>query len=104
MLQVYEESFGKKVNLAKSTLLFSKNTSQEQRRLIKNSFRVQSIDNMGKYLGIPSLVGKDRKRAFRELKEIVVAIKGLIFFPKFHLSMALNRILSQPTHKHNESK
>ena len=34
---------------------------------------MQSTDNMGKYLGIPSLVGKDRRRAFREPKEKMIA-------------------------------
>ena len=69
ILNLYEENSGQKINLAKSALLFSTNTKQEIRRQIKASFGVQCTNNMGKYLGIPSMIVKDRRRAFRELKE-----------------------------------
>ena len=63
-LNLYEENSGQKINLAKLALLFSNNTKQELRRQIKDLFGVQCTNNMGKYLGIPSMVGKDRKRTF----------------------------------------
>ena len=71
MLKIYEKNFGQKINLDKSTLFFSCNTMHELKSKIKDVLGVQSIENMGKYLGIPGLIGKDRKRAFKELKEVL---------------------------------
>ena len=69
ILKTYEENSGQKINLDKLALFFSWNIIHELRRKIKDLFGVQSKKNMRKYLGIPTLVGKDRKRTFRDLKE-----------------------------------
>ena len=58
-----------RINLAKSVLFFSTNTTQMLRDQIQHLFDMQCTDNMGKYLGLPIMVGKDRRRTFRELKE-----------------------------------
>ena len=58
-----------KINLDKSTLFFNPNIKNESMRKIQELFGVQSIESMGKYLGIPALVGKDKKMIFRNLKE-----------------------------------
>ena len=69
MLKLYEEHFGQMVNVNKSALFFSPNTRNELRDIIKSLFGVQSTENLGKYLGVPALVGKDKRRAFRDIKE-----------------------------------
>ena len=74
MLKLYKESSGQKVNLNKSALYFNHNTRNECEGMIKNLFGVQSTENMGKYLRIPVLVAKDKKRAFQEIKERMVEI------------------------------
>ena len=60
------------INVNKSALFFSPNTRNELRERITNLFGVQSTKNMGKYLGIPTLVGRDRRRAFRDVKERLI--------------------------------
>ena len=72
-LKIYMENSGKRINLGKSTLFFNHNTRNELKCMIKNLFGVQSTENLGKYLGISSLIGKDRKRTFKELKDIMIA-------------------------------
>ena len=51
------------VNKDKTTLFFSKNTDEESQEVIKQSLGVPAIQHYEKYLGLPSFVGKTRKRA-----------------------------------------
>ena len=69
IIQIYEENSVQKINLDKSTLFFNPNIKNESMRKIQELFGVQSIESMGKYLGILALVGKDKKMIFRNLKE-----------------------------------
>ena len=58
VLQIYERSSGQQINKAKTTIFFSKSTSEEQKLLIKNTLGVGEFQNYETYLGLPSLVGK----------------------------------------------
>ena len=69
ILQMYEPNFGQKINLDKSEVLFSPNTNIESKRKIQELFGVRRTKSLGRYLGIPASVGKDRKTVFRSLKE-----------------------------------
>ena len=69
ILQIYEQNSGQKINLEKSAVLFSPNTKNESRRKIQELFGVQSTESMGKYLGIPGSVGRDKTMIFGSLKE-----------------------------------
>ena len=64
MLKLYEKYFGQMVNVNKSALFFNPNTRNELKKMIKSLFGVQSTENLGKYLGVPALVGRDRRKAF----------------------------------------
>ena len=57
ILEVYEKASGQKVNRSKTTIFFSKSTSED----IKNSIK--------QALGLPSLVGKRKKASFNYIKE-----------------------------------
>ena len=72
MLKLYEEHFGQMVNVNKSALFFNPNTRNELRERIKDLFEVKRTENMGKYLGIPALIGRDRRRAFQDIKERLI--------------------------------
>ena len=69
VLKVYEDNSGQKINLDKSALFFSSNTCHELREHIKDLYRVKSIEDMEKYLGLPASVGRHRRKAFKELNE-----------------------------------
>ena len=52
-------------------LFFSKNTNREIQEKIKNSFGAQIIHKHERYLGLPTLVGRGKKKAFNRIKDLV---------------------------------
>ena len=69
ILQVYEDASGQQLNRAKTSLFFSNNTPRLIQEEIKNSFGAHVIKQHEKYLGLPSLVGKNKKSTFNDIKE-----------------------------------
>ena len=68
MLLRYERSSGQQINFDKLTVFFSSNTGEARREEIKSLYGIQATTDLGKYLGLPSMVSRERKRAFRKLK------------------------------------
>ena len=66
---VYEKASGQKLNRAKTSLFFNSNTSREVQEEIKNQFGAQIIKQHDKYLGLPSLVGRNKRTTFNAIKE-----------------------------------
>ena len=64
-------SSGQQINKAKIIIFFSKSTSEERRLVIKNTLGVVEIQNYEKYLGLSSLVGRNKKASFNYIKEHV---------------------------------
>ena len=71
ILHIYERSSGQQINKAKTPIFFSKSTSEEEKLLIKDTLGVVEIQNYEVYLGLPSLVGKNKKASFNYIKEQV---------------------------------
>ena len=69
ILAVYESASGQQLNRAKTSLFFSSNTSRENQEEIKNRFGAQVIRQHEKYLGLPSLVGRNKRISFNTIKE-----------------------------------
>ncbi|XP_052488035.1 uncharacterized protein LOC105772073 [Gossypium raimondii] len=69
ILHNYEVCSGQKVNFSKSTIFFSSNSQEEERRTITRVLGVRRSDNMERYLGLPNLVGRRKKEAFQILKD-----------------------------------
>ena len=69
ILAYYEEATGQVVNKDKTTLFFSKNTSEQSQEAIKNSLNVNAIQHYEKYLGLPSFIGRSKKVSFTQIKE-----------------------------------
>ena len=69
ILQTYENTSGQNINRGKTNLFFSSNTSARTKEEIKNLLAVPAIQRFEQYLGLPSLVGRDKKRSFSILKE-----------------------------------
>lgn len=71
VLNIYEGFSGQKVNKSKTALFFSKSTSTEMRSTIIGVLGVQEVMQYEKYLGLPSLVRKEKKASFSYIKERV---------------------------------
>ncbi|XP_019173395.1 PREDICTED: uncharacterized protein LOC109168969 [Ipomoea nil] len=59
-LGIYEAFSGQAVNFQKSSITFSRNTQVEVRNEVASSLGVGQADDFGKYLGLPSVVGRNR--------------------------------------------
>jgi hypothetical protein len=71
ILGVYEAGSGQQLNLQKTSIFFSRNTSAAKKLEILNLSgftKVQRIDN---YLGLPSYIGKSKVQSFNSIKERV---------------------------------
>jgi hypothetical protein len=71
LLDKYEAASGQKLNKDKTSIFFSRNTSQEKREEISQLSGLQATQSYDKYLRLPTLVGKSRMQAFRGIKDRV---------------------------------
>jgi ribonuclease HI len=69
ILNLYEVSSGQTVNIDKSSVVFSKNTSKEERKKLMARLGINREGWNGKYLGLPVYIGRSRKKTFNYLKE-----------------------------------
>ena len=77
ILATYEKASGQQLNRAKTTLFFNRNTPQATQAEIKDILGVPSIQQYEKYLGLPSLVGKEKITCFSQIKERIWSkVKG----------------------------
>ena len=68
VLEDYKKDSGQKLNKEKNSSFFSKSTKWEVQEEVKEMFRFQIIQQHEKYLGLPSLVGKGKMKAFNQIK------------------------------------
>ena len=69
VLQNYGAASGQKINKDKTSLFFSKNTIASVQAEIKCLFGAQVIKQHDRYLGLPSLIGRGKKKAFNRIKD-----------------------------------
>ena len=69
----YENASRQLLNMHKTSLFFSKSTYLDTLNQIKASFGVQEVKRCEKYLGLLTLIGKNKKASFRYIKERVWA-------------------------------
>ena len=69
LLAVIEKAYCQQLNRAKISFFFSSNTSREVQEEIKIRFGAQIIKQHEKYLGLSSLVGKNKGLTFNAIKE-----------------------------------
>lgn len=72
VFKVYEEASNQQLNRAKTSLFFSLNTRSDVKEEIKRRFGAQIICQHEKYLGLPSLVGKNRRNTLNGIKEKLI--------------------------------
>ncbi|XP_031095051.1 uncharacterized protein LOC115999336 [Ipomoea triloba] len=68
-LDVYESMSGQAVNYHKSSICFSRNTSEGVRDEVAGMLGVAQAPNFGKYLGLPNFVGRNRRAAFAYIED-----------------------------------
>lgn len=67
----YEGDSGQKLNKEKTSLFFSKNMRREVQEQVKSQFEAQIIKHHERYLGLPPLVRKGKRKAFNCIKDLV---------------------------------
>ena len=71
ILEDYERESGQKLNKDKTSLFFSKNAMEKVKELVKKMFGAQIIHQHERYLALPLLVGRVKKKAFNCIKDKV---------------------------------
>lgn len=71
ILKLYEEASGQKVNMEKSAITFSPNVEVQCRQRILEVLGLTVVQSHDKYLGLPTVVGLNKKRTFEEIKHII---------------------------------
>ena len=71
LLQLYEQASGQKLNREKTMVFFSKGTTEERRRELKEFLGVNEIREYEKYLALPDVVGRNKKESLNYIRERV---------------------------------
>lgn len=64
ILAIYERGSGQKINQEKTNIFFNSNTPQPIQAWIQLLLGVPAIKQFEKYLGLPAIVGREKKRSF----------------------------------------
>jgi hypothetical protein len=67
ILRTYEKGPGQQLNMAKTSIFFSRNTSEERRQEILELSGLSEAHRIDTYLGLPTFVGKSRTLAFKNI-------------------------------------
>ena len=71
MLEAYEAESGQQLNKEKTSLFFNKNTKREVQDQVNQIFEAQVIQHHEKYLGLPPLAEKGKRKVFNRIKDQV---------------------------------
>jgi hypothetical protein len=71
ILNTYEAASGQAISLPKSEILYSRNVPDALKNSITNILAVRAVLGTGKYLGMPSMIGRDRTATFAYIKDRV---------------------------------
>jgi len=69
ILEVYEFASSQQINKEKTTLFFGKSVSEGVKNSMKELLRVPEIKQCEKYLGLPTIVGKNRRASLNYIKD-----------------------------------
>lgn len=69
ILEMYAKAFGQLINLDKSEVFFTRIITIEHKHLFAQILEVRISTGTGKYLGLPSLIGKSKKSIFSFIKD-----------------------------------
>lgn len=69
ILKTYEAALGQAVSYGKSKIHFSKNVDSATQHILSGRLGVSNPLNTGRYLGLPSMIGKKKTEVFGYLKD-----------------------------------
>ncbi|KAL8100581.1 hypothetical protein AgCh_032729 [Apium graveolens] len=69
LLRTFKVAAGQKINLDKSSVFFSKNTRSSVKEEVLDSLGMQMADERSHYLGLPSLIGRNKNVVFGYIKD-----------------------------------
>lgn len=69
VLSTYEHILGQAINYGKSCTFFSSNVVVDVRKKIGHILGIHQSINTGRYLGLPSLTGRDKKSIFSYIRD-----------------------------------
>ncbi|XP_073066021.1 uncharacterized protein [Primulina eburnea] len=69
LLRDYEKASGQSINFSKSGIMFSSNLAREDQQTLSDIFGITKDMRAGKYLGLPSLIGKNKREIFNYIKD-----------------------------------
>ncbi|GAA0152965.1 hypothetical protein LIER_37597 [Lithospermum erythrorhizon] len=67
----YEKALGQKINVGKCSVSFSSRTPMSMREIMLASMGMREVKDQGKYLGLPSQIGRTKKEIFRYIQSKV---------------------------------
>ena len=91
ILELYEATSGQKINVEKSSVFFNQNTPNDIKGEVLEILGPMQDTKHGKYLGLPSIIGKSKKDVFAEVKERVA--KKLMGWKEKLLSIGGRKVL-----------
>lgn len=71
ILQKYEGLSGQQINFDKSELFFNKGLKGGHKAAVQAVLGITGVEWHGKYLGLPTLIGKSKKVLFASIKDRV---------------------------------
>ena len=71
ILQTYERASGQSINLEKSLAFFSNNMTDTQKQQMLQILGVKEVVKFESYLGLPTLIGRDKYHTFAYMKDRV---------------------------------
>ncbi|KAK3218465.1 hypothetical protein Dsin_012435 [Dipteronia sinensis] len=71
ILGIYERASGQQINLRKSKITFSPNVEESARQVIQHLFGINDCNSQDSYLSLPSMVGRNKRFLFNDIKERV---------------------------------
>ncbi|KAL3825323.1 hypothetical protein ACJIZ3_021352 [Penstemon smallii] len=71
VLKTYEDASGQQVNFQKSSIVFSKTTSDANIEIVRSFLPMEVVDKHDKYLGLPSVIGRSKREAFAHIRDKV---------------------------------
>jgi len=69
ILKTYEEASRHEINSSKSEVFFSRNMSEAAHEDLSRIIGVRHVMGTGKYLGLPSMIGRDKRSVFSFIKD-----------------------------------
>ena len=69
ILDLYEKASGQQINRGKTTIFYSKAVSMERKVEISNFLWVLEVKEYEKYLGLPAVVGRNKRASLNYIKE-----------------------------------